>query len=205
MLTVEAKVIDGVMTSSPGPMPRAMSARCIPAVAETTETACRAPVRVWNRSSKVLHKGTGRNPLRFQACGHSRNLRLSDGRPVQRQKIFSDLHHGIMPFSGSFQLYQIVCIIMPQDRSERELLFSVFPSYHRSPWHSRSLLFPNQTEKGIGGEKIALPLLARKLLAAVPHLSDVVDDRGPHPGIEIDPVKGHAVLIEQWRRREDGS
>jgi hypothetical protein len=42
-LTVETQVMEGVITSSPGPIFRALRARCIPAVAEDKATACFAP------------------------------------------------------------------------------------------------------------------------------------------------------------------
>ena len=42
MFTVAAKVIGVVITSSPGPMPCASSARCRPAVAEESAAAWRA-------------------------------------------------------------------------------------------------------------------------------------------------------------------
>src|SRR5271157_5778138 len=54
---VEAKVMDGVTISSPSPIPRAKSMRCMPAVAEVKETAWDAPVNSQNLSSNALHTG----------------------------------------------------------------------------------------------------------------------------------------------------
>ena len=54
---VEAKVIDGVMISSPVLIPRASIKRCMPAVPDETERACEAPVSSQNFSSKDLQRG----------------------------------------------------------------------------------------------------------------------------------------------------
>jgi hypothetical protein len=55
MFGVDAQVIDGVMTSSPGPIPSARSSTCKPAVAEVSATACRAPVYAANVRSSSAH------------------------------------------------------------------------------------------------------------------------------------------------------
>src|ERR1035437_7533109 len=55
MLIVEAKVIEGVITSSPSLIPRAVRVRCIPAVAEFSAIACPAEVSLQNLSSNSLH------------------------------------------------------------------------------------------------------------------------------------------------------
>ena len=46
---------------------------------------------------EALAERTGCNPLRSQTSGYTGDLRLADGRPVQRQKIFPNFHHD--PFS----------------------------------------------------------------------------------------------------------
>ena len=144
---------------------------------------------------KGLAEGTGRNPLRSQAGGYTRDLRLADGRPVQRQKIFSDFHHD--PFSQDlFNCTSVVGIIMPQDPESGHLFFQSLQFFTVLRGTVDSIRFPDQTEKGIGGQEISFPLRGRKLFAAVPHLPDVVDDRGSLPGVEIDPVKRHAVLVQ---------
>src|SRR5207342_34053 len=55
MFGVDAQVIDGVMTSSPGPIPSARSRTCSPAVAEVSAIACRAPVYAANARSSSAH------------------------------------------------------------------------------------------------------------------------------------------------------
>ena len=65
MFGVDAHVIDGVMTSSPCPIPSARSSTCSPAVADVSATACRAPVYAANaRSTRALC--AGRDPARFE-------------------------------------------------------------------------------------------------------------------------------------------
>ena len=56
-LTVETHVSDGVITSSPGPIPRACNSTCMPAVAEDTATACRQPVARANAASRSATRG----------------------------------------------------------------------------------------------------------------------------------------------------
>jgi len=43
MLMVETQVCEGVITSSPGPMPSAIRVTCMPPVAELTAIACLQP------------------------------------------------------------------------------------------------------------------------------------------------------------------
>jgi len=57
MFTVEAKVSDGVITSSPGPISRAARRSCIAAVPEVKETARAAPVSSWKDCSNSRHTG----------------------------------------------------------------------------------------------------------------------------------------------------
>ena len=57
IFNVEAKVIEGVMISSPGLMPRASIKRCMPAVPDETERAYEAPVSSQKFSSKDLQRG----------------------------------------------------------------------------------------------------------------------------------------------------
>src|SRR5215471_21063973 len=52
---VDAQVIDGVTTSSPGPIPSARRTRCRPAVADVIATAWRAPVYAANARSSSAH------------------------------------------------------------------------------------------------------------------------------------------------------
>jgi hypothetical protein len=56
-LTVETHVRDGVMTSSPGPIPRAARVRCMPAVAEERPTAPDAPTYLQNACSNSAATG----------------------------------------------------------------------------------------------------------------------------------------------------
>ena len=56
MLTVEANVMEGVITSSPSSSLRDFNIRCMPAVAELNVTACFAPVSWQNLSSNALHR-----------------------------------------------------------------------------------------------------------------------------------------------------
>ena len=58
---VAEKVIGVVITSSPGPMPAAIRARCMPAVQELRPTACFAPM-----ASRELRL----EALRLRAVGH---------------------------------------------------------------------------------------------------------------------------------------
>lgn len=53
MLTIETQVIDGVITSSPGPISIALSNRCIAAVAEERATPYRLPVSEQTPSSNA--------------------------------------------------------------------------------------------------------------------------------------------------------
>ena len=52
---VDAQVIDGVTTSSPGPIPSARSRTWSAPVAEAIATACRAPVYAANARSSSAH------------------------------------------------------------------------------------------------------------------------------------------------------
>ena len=61
-MTVEANVIEGVTTSSPGPIPRAERTMWSPAVAEVTATACGAPVA----SRKIPSSSATLGPLVIQ-------------------------------------------------------------------------------------------------------------------------------------------
>jgi hypothetical protein len=56
-LTVETQVMEGVITSSPGPMPRARRRRCIPAVPEDSATAPRHPTYSQNLCSNSAPLG----------------------------------------------------------------------------------------------------------------------------------------------------
>ncbi|OGV67274.1 MAG: hypothetical protein A2283_05030 [Lentisphaerae bacterium RIFOXYA12_FULL_48_11] len=55
--TVETQVIDGVITSSPGPIPKAVRMTCIPAVAEAMATASWHPVYLRNSFSNSVFLG----------------------------------------------------------------------------------------------------------------------------------------------------
>src|SRR4030043_1325558 len=57
IFNVEAKVIDGVIISSPRFIPRPSNMRCMPAVPDETERAYEAPVSLQNFSSNPLQKG----------------------------------------------------------------------------------------------------------------------------------------------------
>ncbi len=58
-LTVAANVVGVVITSSPGPMPLATSARCMPAVAESSAIACFTPANDAKCSSNARTRGPG--------------------------------------------------------------------------------------------------------------------------------------------------
>ena len=84
-LTVEAKVIGVVITSSPGPTPSAISAQCSPAVAEFTESACGAPKYSANsRSKRSVFGPIASQPLRMEsatsAIASSPMLGFANGR-----------------------------------------------------------------------------------------------------------------------------
>src|SRR5690348_10136490 len=55
--TVAGHVSEVVITSSPGPIPRATSARCSAAVPEATASACSAPTYSANRRSSSAARG----------------------------------------------------------------------------------------------------------------------------------------------------
>jgi hypothetical protein len=76
---VAVKVWVVVMTSSPGPMPSASSARCSPAVAELTAMQCSL---VAQEGGEVLLEarglGAGGDPARAQRVDHFGDLLLAD-------------------------------------------------------------------------------------------------------------------------------
>ena len=67
-LEVATHVIGVVMTSSPGPMPSASSARCSPAVAELTAIACRpgSPASCARKAAKSASNCLARGPVGTQ-------------------------------------------------------------------------------------------------------------------------------------------
>ena len=85
-LTVETQVIDGVMTSSPGPMPSACIRRCMPAVAEVSATACCVPTAAANCRSSSAHYGARRDPAGLEHLRDGRDIRRRDRRPRKRQE-----------------------------------------------------------------------------------------------------------------------
>src|SRR5574341_213422 len=54
---VDTHVIEGVITSSPGPMPSADRVRCMPAVPELTATQCVVPICLANNLSNSVTLG----------------------------------------------------------------------------------------------------------------------------------------------------
>src|SRR5262245_28865904 len=54
--TVDTQVIDGVITSSPGPIPKACSSTSIPAVTEVRAMACAQPVSALNCCSSSAQR-----------------------------------------------------------------------------------------------------------------------------------------------------
>ena len=82
MFAVAAHVIAVVMTSSPGPIPAARSARWRPPVAELTATACRAPVAAAKASSNRPRRGP---PVSQPDSRHSVTAPTSAGPIVGRE------------------------------------------------------------------------------------------------------------------------
>jgi hypothetical protein len=102
---VEAKVIDGVMISSPVLMPWASIKRCMPAVPDETERAYEAPVSSQNFSSKDLQRGPvviqpdfkhettpsiSFSPIDGRLKGKNSFLISTGGSPLLSETLFAD-------------------------------------------------------------------------------------------------------------------
>jgi hypothetical protein len=59
----------------------------------------------------------------------------------------------------------------------------------------------DETEKSFRVQKVFFPFLCRQLAAAVTLLSDVIDDRSPPAGVEIDSIERYSVLVKRCIRR----
>ena len=81
VFSVATKVIGVVTTSSPGPMPRASSAACRPAVAEETGTAKRPPTYSRKSAANRSVFGPGRDPARAERVDDFADLFFAEIRP----------------------------------------------------------------------------------------------------------------------------
>ena len=85
MFGVETQVMEGVMTSSPGPMSMALSTRCIAAVADETATADWArPIA--DGLLEFSAPRTCRDPPTPKRVDHGRDVGIVDRRTAEWQK-----------------------------------------------------------------------------------------------------------------------
>src|SRR5271157_2096381 len=123
IFTVEAKVMDGVMISSPSPIPKARRIRCMPAVAEVTETAWDAPVNSQNLSSNALHIGpVVIHPDFRQSTTLSISLSPMEGLDSGKKSCLTFISNQ----SLILDMHEAIIFIIPQNTQKGRLFFQLF-------------------------------------------------------------------------------